>query len=80
VDRIAAELKQQLDTPIKSVAPTTKLPDELDTERPPEPAEAEEPAPEEPVFEVHPDEGDTIFIDRDGSFRRNDPKIAGSNN
>lgn len=43
-----------------------------DTPAPP----AAPPTPTAKVFEVHPEEGDTIFIDRDGSFRATDPKTA----
>jgi len=75
VDRIAAELKQQLDTPVSSVEPTAKRPAESAAEVSAEPVEKST-IPEEPVFEVHPDEGDTIFIDREGSFRRTDPKVV----
>ena len=46
VDQIAAELKQELGTPLATPAPT-----KLKTDS-----------------EVHPAEGDTIFIDHDGSF------------
>jgi hypothetical protein len=67
VHEIAAELKQRLDGPSSSVIPAP-------------PAKAEPPAPESPkpavvkktehLVDLGVSEGDTIFIDRDGSFRQ----------
>ena len=63
VDKIAAELKQQLDASKPTEAPT-----------PPPTAEPVVPAPvaakTEDTVELKPGKDDTIFIDRDGQFRQ----------
>jgi hypothetical protein len=62
VDSIANELKQELATP--ETSPSSSGPT------------AGTSTPTAKVFEVHPEEGDTIVIDRDGSFRSADSKAA----
>jgi hypothetical protein len=63
VDKIAAELKQQLDTPQPAAA---------EPQLPPKP----NPAPTEKVMELKPGDDDTIFIDRDGSFKQTETEKA----
>lgn len=53
-----------------------ELKQQLDTPSDAGTTPALEPDPKAKLFEVHPEEDDTIFIDRDGSFRRTDPKTA----
>lgn len=66
VHKIAAELKQQLDTPKPLVS------------KAPEPPKAPKPpkvrAKTEDTVKLEEGQGDTIFIDRDGSFHTKDEK------
>ena len=60
VSKIAAELKQQLDTPAKPAEPTPEPESTLPKLRPK--------AKTEHTFDLKPGKDDTIFIDQDGSF------------
>ena len=64
VNQIAAELKQQLDTPAQAAQPK---PPEAVVE--PELPKIKAKPKTEHTFDLKPGEGDTIFIDRDGTFR-----------
>lgn len=66
VDKIAAELKQQLDTP---TPPQPVKPAEV------EPPQLKPKPKTEDIMGLEPGQGDTIFIDRDGSFREVKPDV-----
>ena len=65
VSKIAAELKQQLDTPQTPVPPKTEEPEE---KLPKLRAKSKT----EDTIDLKPGKDDTIFIDRDGSFHTAD--------
>lgn len=76
VHEIAAELKQQLDSPAAGQAPVqpspTPNPNPQPTAKPPEqkPAEPEIIKKNEHHLDLNAADGDTIFIDRDGAFKQ----------